>query len=141
MIPSTTVPQGIAAAINFNPEASPEENTSVMISEMRRVKSAQVTYAVRNTFIDDKEIHEGDYMGIGDSGILAAGTDLTDISLETINCMVDGDTELISIYFGKDATEEQAQALADRLAQAHPECEVEVHSGGQPVYYYLISAE
>ena len=80
-------------------------------------------------------------MGIGDSGILAAGTDLTDISLETINCMVDGDTELISIYFGKDATEEQAQALADRLAQAHPECEVEVHSGGQPVYYYLISAE
>ena len=141
VIPSTTVPQGIAAAINFNPEASPEENTSVMISEMRRVKSAQVTYAVRNTFIDDKEIHEGDYMGIGDSGILAAGTDLTDISLETINCMVDGDTELISIYFGKDATEEQAQALADRLAQAHPECEVEVHSGGQPVYYYLISAE
>lgn len=141
VIPSTTVPQGIAAAINFNAEASSEENADVMTTEMRRVKSAQVTYAVRTTMIDGKEIHEGDYMGLGDSGILAVGLDLEDIAVETLEQMLDEESELVSIYFGKDADEAKAQVLAERLMEQHPEIEVEVHDGGQPVYYYLMSVE
>ena len=141
VIPSTTVPQGIAAAINFNPESTPEENAENMTREMRRVKSAQVTYAVRNTIIDDKEIHEGDFMGLGDSGILAVGRDMDDIAVETLGCMVDDESELISVYYGAETTEEQAQALAAKLEEKFDSCDVEVHFGGQPVYYYIMSVE
>lgn len=141
VVPSKTVPQGITAMINFAPDLSPEENTQNMVLEMERVKTGQITYAVRNTNIDGMEITEGDIMGIGDHGMLAVGKAIDSTTLETIDAMVDEDSELISIYYGADVSEEDARKILEVAEENHPECEIELHQGGQPIYYYLISVE
>ena len=141
VVPSRTVPQGIAALINFLPDLSPEENLENMTSEMGRIHTGQITYAVRNTNIDGMEIHEGDIMGIGDSGMLAVGQNVNETVLETLKHLVDDESELISVYSGEDVTEEDAAALVEKVQAAFPNCEVELNDGGQPIYYYLLSVE
>ena len=141
VIPTKTVPQGITAVLNYVPDLSVEENEENMTAEIKRVKTGQVTYAVRDTMIDDKEIKCGDYMGIGDAGILAVGTDMSGITLEMVDAMIDDDIELISIYYGSDVTEEDAAALCDTITNKYPAVDVELQYGGQPIYYYVISAE
>ncbi len=141
VIPTKTVPQGITAVINYVPDLGVEENTDTMMEEIKAVSTGQVTYAVRDTVIDDKEIKQGDYMGIGDAGILSNGTDMSKVTLEMVDDMMGGDKELISIYYGAEITEEAAQALGDVLAGKYPKCDVELQYGGQPIYYYIISAE
>ena len=141
VIPTKTVPQGITAMINFIPEETPEENEKRMIEEIQNVKTGQVTYAVRDTKIDDKEIHEGDIMGIGDQGILAVGKDIAETTKAMMKELVDEDSEIIGVYYGEEVSEEDAQKLGDDLAALYPNAEVEVHAGGQPIYYYVISVE
>ena len=141
VIPTKTVPQGISAIISFDATRTPEENEETMKEALSMVKTGQITYAVRDTHIDDKEIKEGDIMGIGDHSILAVGKDIAEITKETIGLMVDEDSELISVYYGEDITEEAAQALGDELQEQYPDCEVEVYEGGQPIYYYVVSVE
>ena len=141
VVPSKTVPQGIAALINFLPDLSPEENLENMTAEMGHIRTGQITCAVRNTNIDGMEIHEGDIMGIGDSGMLAVGQDVEETVLETLKRMVDDESELISVYYGEDVTEEKAEALVKKAQEAFPNCEVELNDGGQPIYYYLLSVE
>ena len=141
VVPTKTVPQGITAVINYVPEKSPEENAAVMEEEIARVKTGQLTYAVRDTHIDDKTIQAGDIMGVGDHSILAVGKDIQPVAEETVSLMVDEETELISIYYGEDMKEEEASQLRDRIEELYPECDVELNYGGQPIYYYIISAE
>ncbi len=141
VIPTKTVPQGITAVINFVPELSVEENTDTMIEEIKSVSTGQVTYAVRDTVIDNKEIKQGDYMGIGDSGILSNGTDLLDVTFRMIEDMMEDDKELISIYYGSEVTEETAEELREKVETRYPKCDIELQYGGQPIYYYIISAE
>lgn len=141
VVPSKTVPQGIAALINFMPDASPEENMESMTEEMGRIRTGQITYAVRNTTIDGMEIREGNIMGIGDSGMLAVGESVAETTVETIRRMADQDAELISIYYGADVTEDEAETLAEQVRAQFPDCEVELNDGGQPIYYYLLSVE
>lgn len=141
VIPTKTVPQGITAVINFVPEKSVEENEADMVEEIKRVKTAQVTYAVRDTHIDEKEIHQGDIMGIGDHGMLAVGQDVSAVAKEAAVAMVDDDTELISIYYGEDFSQEDAEALGAELEEMYDYCDVEVNFGGQPIYYCIISVE
>mgnify|MGYP005760738283 FL=1 len=141
VVPTRTVPQGITAMISYVPEKSPEENAEVMAEAVSKVKTGQITYAVRDTRIDDKEIHEGDIMGIGDSGILAVGADREAVTLTTIEAMMTEDAEVISIYYGADITEENAEELAASVEEKYPDCEVELSRGGQPIYYYIVSVE
>ncbi len=141
VIPTKTVPQGITAVINFVPELSVEENTDTMIEEIKSVSTGQVTYAVRDTVIDNKEIKQGDYMGIGDSGILSNGTDLLDVTFRMIEDMMEDDKELISIYYGSEVTEETAEELREKVETRYPKCDIELQYGGQSIYYYIISAE
>lgn len=141
VIPSKTVPQGIAAIINYVHDKSVEENERRMIEEMNKVKSGQVTYAVRDTNIDGKEIKQGNIMGLDDKTILSVGTDIEETTFDLIKGMVDENSELISIYYGADITEEAANALAERIEAEYSDLDVEVHSGGQPIYYYVLSVE
>ncbi len=141
VIPSKTIPQGIAALISFMPEGSLEDNQEAMAEAMSNVKTGQVTYAVRNTSIDGKTIHEGDFMGINDEGIAAVGTELTQTVLELLESMVEEDSELISIYYGEGVVEEDAQKLEELISEKYEDCDIELYSGDQPVYYYLLSVE
>ena len=141
VIPTKTVPQGITAVINYVPEKSVEDNEKDMTEEISRVKTGHITYAVRDTHIDDKEIHEGDIMGIGDHGMLAVGKEVAAVAKETVEQMVDDETELISIYYGEGFTEEEAEALAGELEEQYDYCDIEVNCGGQPIYYCIISVE
>ena len=141
VIPSKTVPQGITAVINYAYDKSPEENAARMTEEMQRVKSGQVTYAVRDTSIDGKEIKQGNIMGIGDKTILSVGTEIKDTTLELIQNLTDEESELISLYYGEEVTEDTATELADELMTIYPNLDVEVHYGGQPIYYYVLSVE
>ena len=142
VIPTKNIPQGITAIISYVPELSVADNEATMTEEIGNVSTGQVTYAVRDTEIDNKVIHENDIMGIGDKGMLAVGTDIADTTLEMIDEMLkDTDAELISIYYGADVTEEDANALCDKVSAAHSDCDVELQFGGQPVYYYVVSAE
>ena len=141
VIPTKTVPQGISAMISYNAELSAKENEEAMKEGSQSVSTGQITYAVRNTHIGDKEIHEGDIMGIGDSSILAVGQEIQTVTEETVAAMMDADSELISVYYGSDIEEDTANALVDALTEKYPSCEVEVYSGGQPIYYYVISVE
>ena len=141
VVPTKTVPQGITAVINYVPDLSVEENVENMTIEIKRVRSGQVTYAVRDTMIDDKEIKCGDYMGIEDKGISAVGTDMFAVTLEMVDHMMDDDMELVSIYYGSDVTEEDAAALSDAITDKYPSVDVELQYGGQPIYYYVISVE
>lgn len=141
VIPSKTIPQGISAMIGFIPDNSPEDNKEAMIDSMSYVKTGEVTYAVRDTVIDDKEIKEGNIMGIGDEGILAVGEEIDDTTINMIKEMQDKESEIVSLYYGAEVTEEAANKLADKIAEALPEIEVEVYPGGQPIYYYIASVE
>lgn len=141
VVPSKTVPQGISAIINFAPDSSAEDNYQNMVSEMEHVKTGQITYAVRNTMIDDMPISEGDIMGIGDHGMLAVGKTITNTALDSLAAMVTEDSELISIYYGCDITEQDAGDFLGKAQELHPNLDIELHSGGQPIYYYLISVE
>lgn len=141
VIPTKTIPQGITALINFIPDQTPAENAERMNAELENVKTGQVTYAVRDTEIDDKTIKQGDYMGIGDKTILAVGQDMTATTREMVDQMVDEDSAIICIYYGEEVAEEDANALGEALEEAYPDVEVEIHFGGQPIYYYVISVE
>ena len=141
VVPSKTVPQGITAIINYMPDADAQTNLEAMIEGIENVKTGQVTYAVRDTHIDDKEIHEGDIMGIGDSGILAVGQSVEETTKEMLAQLVDEDTELISLYYGQDVQEESAENFAQEIEDLYPDVDVDVHSGGQPIYYYVLSVE
>lgn len=141
VIPTKTVPQGITAVINYVPELGPEENAQSMQEEIHNVKTGQVTYAVRDTMIDDKEIKQGDYMGIGDAGILSVGTEMEEVTLKMVDEMVDEDAELISIYYGEEVEEVLAEQLKADILKKYPKCDVELQYGGQPIYYYIVSVE
>ena len=141
VLPTKTIPQGITALINFIPEQSAQENEQRMTEEIACVKTGQVTYAVRDTVIDDKEIKQGDYMGIGDSGILSVNTDIQQAFVDMIAEMVDEDSAIISIYYGEDVSQEDAEQLVSLLEEQFSDLEVELQAGGQPVYYYIASVE
>lgn len=141
VIPSKTVPQGITAVVNYIDGETAEANAEHMIQEIERVKSGQVTYAVRDTVIDDKTIAEGDIMGIGDTGILSVSKDIESATEALIDALVDEDSELISIYYGEDIAGEDAEAFAARVEEKYPDVDVEVQNGGQPIYYYVLSVE
>ena len=141
VIPTKTVPQGITAVINYMPEADIDTNAENMKEEIKNVKSGQITYAVRDTHIDDKEIHEGDIMGIGDAGILAVGQSVEGVAKEMLTSLVDEDTELISLYYGQDVLEADAVRFAQEIEELYPDADVDAHFGGQPIYYYVLSVE
>ncbi len=141
VIPTKTIPQGITALINFIPEQTAEENASRMMEEIKNVKTGQVTYAVRDTVIDDKEIKQDDYMGIGDKTILSVGRELDQVTLEMAESMIDEESAIVSIYYGEEVSEEAAEAIAQQILEKHEDLEVEVQYGGQPIYYYLVSVE
>ncbi len=142
VIPSKTIPQGISAMINFLDGESPENNESTMTEGMKLVKTGQVTYAVRDTSIDGFDIHVNDIMGIGDKNIAAVGQDISETAFETVKKLVsEGEAELVSVYYGEGITEEEAEALAGRITEEYDFLDVEVHEGGQPVYYYIMSVE
>lgn len=141
VIPTKTVPQGVTAIINFMPDQDAKANEAMMCEEIQNVKTGQVTYAVRDTHIDDKEIHEGDIMGIADQGIVAVGESVEKVSLEMLQTLVDEDTSLISLYYGEDVQEEDASKLAEEVEALYPEIDIDLHLGGQPIYYYVMSVE
>ena len=141
VIPTKTIPQGITALINYIPDSTPEDNEQRMSSEISMVKTGQVTYAVRDTVIDDKEIKQDDFMGIGDSGILSVGQNLEPTVMDMMKQLVDEDSAIVSIYYCEDTKEEDANALGEKIGEAFPDVEIEVHYGGQPIYYYVISVE
>ena len=141
VVPSKTVPQGITAIINYMPDADAQTNLEAMIEGIGNVKTGQVTYAVRDTHIDDKEIHEGDIMGIGDSGILAVGTSVEETTKEMLAHLVTEDSELISLYYGEEVSEEEADRFTEELEETYPDVDVDTHFGGQPIYYYVVSVE
>lgn len=141
VVPSKTIPQGITAIINFVHDKSPEDNLANMIEEMKNVKTGQVTYAVRDTKIDEKEIKENDIMGLGDQGLLAVGKEVEATALEMLEQMVDEESELISIYYGADVSFEDAKEIEKKVTETYPDCDIELHLGGQPIYYYFMSVE
>ncbi|MBQ3104583.1 MAG: DAK2 domain-containing protein [Lachnospiraceae bacterium] len=141
VIPSKTIPQGITAIINYIPDLGIEENESIMLDEMKNVGTGQITYAVRDTDIDGRAIKQGDYIGLGDSGILAVGSGMEETALAMAEAMMEEEKELISIYYGADVKEKDAEALADKIRERYSGCDVELQYGGQPVYYYIVSVE
>ena len=141
VIPTKTAPQGITALINFMADTTVEENEAVMNEEIQNVKTGQVTYAVRDTVINGLEIKQGNIMGIGDKEILSVGTIVEDTAIEMLDKMIDEDSELISIYYGADVDEEAAMEFIKDVEEKYPDIDVEAHSGGQPIYYYICSVE
>lgn len=141
VIPTRTVPQGITALINYTIGDSAESNDKVMKEAIADVKTGQVTYAVRDTVVNDREIKQGNIMGIGDRDILAIGDDINETSIEMLKNMVDDNSELISIYYGKDTDEQYAADYCKKVEGMFPQCDVEMHFGGQPIYYYVVSVE
>ena len=141
VIPTKTVPQGITSIISFMPEADAKANEEAMLDAIANVKSGQVTYAVRDTKIDDKEIHEGDIMGIGDAGIIAVGTDIEETTRDMLEQLVDEDSELISLYYGEEVKEEDARKFVEEIEEKYPDVDVDAHYGGQPIYYYVLAVE
>ncbi|MDE6747601.1 MAG: DAK2 domain-containing protein [Lachnospiraceae bacterium] len=141
VIPTKTVPQGITAIINYVPDLSVTENTDTMTEEIKNVHTGQVTYAVRDTTIEDKEIKQGDFMGIGDNGILSVGSSISSVALSMIDEMMSDDMELISIYYGEDVSEDDAEALRAEVEKKYDGCDIELQNGGQPIYYYIVSVE
>ncbi len=141
VIPSKTVPQGISAVINYVNDGDVEENTEKMTDALQYTKSGEVTYAVRDTAIDGKSISQGNIMGIGDEGIISVCDSVDRAVLEMLDHLVDGDSSIISLYYGNDVSESAANALSEKVADIYKGLDVEVHFGGQPVYYYLLSVE
>lgn len=141
VVPTKTVPQGITAVISYMPEADVDSNLEAMKEGIKNVKTGQVTYAVRDTHIDDKDIHEGDIMGIGDQGILSVGQSVEETAKDMLAQLVDDDSELISLYYGQDILAEDAEKFAAAIEEIYPDVDIDLHSGGQPIYYYVISVE
>ena len=141
VVPSKNVPQGINAIINFIQDMSADENKDNMISEMQNVKTGSVTYAVRDTVIDDKTIKQNDIMGIGDSGIISVGTDIFKTTVDMISNLIDEDSEIVSIYYGKEVNEDDANKLSEKISELYSDVEVVLNYGGQPIYYYVVSVE
>ena len=141
VIPTRTIPQGIAAILTYMPDVSAQENADAMTETIGSVASGEVTYAVRDTVIDDVSIRQGDYMGIGDKGILSVGRQIQDVAFDMIEKLTDDSKELISIYYGAEIAEDEAGELRERVARTYPSCDVELQYGGQPIYYYIVSAE
>ncbi len=141
VIPTKTIPQGISAMIGFMPELSAEENKAAMEAAGESVKTGQITYAVRDTRLDNKEIHEGDFMGVGDHGILAVGNERVQVALDTLKAMTDDSDGVISVYYGQDTDEAEVEKLSEKLNEKYPDFEITVNNGGQPVYYYILSVE
>ena len=141
VVPSKTAPQGVAALIAFDANADGETNLASMIEDMNNVKTGQVTYAVRDTSIDGKTIKSGDIMGIDDDGIQAVAADVLTATKELLEKMVDEDSELISIYYGADVSEEDAKQFEEYVEETYEDCDVEFNYGGQPIYYYVVSVE
>ena len=141
VVPSKTIPQGITALVNYLPDKSVRDNEAMMREEIHLVKTVEITYAIRDTKIDEHTIHAGDIMGVADSGIVSVGSGIGDTAFDSVKKLVDEESELISLYYGKDVSEEDAEALGEQLREEFPDCEVEVASGGQPLYYYIISIE
>lgn len=141
VVPTKTVPQGISALLAYSEEATPEDNFNAMSEEIARVKSGSVTYAVRDTEVDDKVIRQGDIMGIGDKTILSVGQNISEVTKDLIDNLMDDDSELISIYYGNDIEEASAEELAKQIEEAYPDADVELNYGGQPIYYYIVSVE
>ena len=141
VIPTKNVPQGISALINFIPERSAKENEEMILEEIGYIKTGQVTYAVRDTEIDNVTIKQGDYMGVGDDSILSVGNSIDETTKEMISKLVDDDAGLISVYYGKEIDEETANSLKDSLEELYSDCDIELHYGGQPIYYYVVSVE
>ncbi len=141
VVPTKTIPQGITALINYREDLSPEDNLQVMSESLSTVRSGEVTYAVRNTQVDGREIHEGDIMGIGDRGILAVGEVLNTTTLDMLEEMVDDYTSIVTVYAGEGIDDEAAGMLCDRIRERYPDVDVEMERGDQPVYYYIVSAE
>jgi len=141
VIPTKTIPQGITAMISLSEDKSVEENLEAAKEEIKHVKSAQVTYAVRNTTIDDMEIHENDVMALGDSGIITVAPSIDLATEQAVDSMLDDTSELVSLYYGENVSEEDANKLFEKLKSKYNNVEIELHNGGQPVYYYFISVE
>ena len=141
VVPTKTVPQGIASVVNFVPGKDPKTNFEDMTEELANIRSGEVTYAIRDTTIDGTEIKSGDIMGIGDEGILAVGADVEHVVLHMLDKMIDEDSELVSLYYGEKYSEEDASALAEMIEEKYPDIEVEVNYGGQPLYYVILSVE
>ena len=141
VVPSKTVPQGITALVNFMPDLTSKENLENMTAEMERVKTAQITYAVRTTNIDGMDIEKGDIMAIGDKGMLAVEHSPEEAAKAALKAMLDEDSELVTIYYGCDVKEEDAEKLKEEAEKEFPDKELELQYGGQPIYYYMISAE
>ncbi len=141
VIPTKTVPQGITAVINYVPDMNPEDNAATMECEIKNVATGQVTYAVRDTVIDEMEIHQGDYMGIGDVGILSVGRNYIDTAFDMIKSIVDDDKEIVSIYYGAEISEDEAKELSSKVQELFPDIDVDLQYGGQPIYYFIVSAE
>ena len=141
VIPTKTVTQGITAMINFAAECSPEENAMIMNESITGVQTSQVTYSIRDTHVDDFDIKSGDIMAVGDRNILAVGSEINAVALESVKAMMSDEAELISIYYGEGYTKEQAEALGAAIEEEYPDCSVEIQFGGQPVYYCIISVE
>ena len=141
VLPTKTIPQGISALINYIPEESAHDNAKRMLKEIDAVKSAEITYAVRDTKINDHVIHKGDYMGIGDKGLLSVNPDIQETFVELLNSMLTEESSLVTVYFGKDVKKKELKKIEDRLRESFPEIEFEIEEGGQPVYYFIISVE
>ncbi|MCR5774373.1 MAG: DAK2 domain-containing protein [Lachnospiraceae bacterium] len=141
VIPTKTIPQGITALISFLPESTSEDNKEAMCEAIKGVKTGEITYSVRSTELDGNVIKKGDIMGIGDSGILSVGTDILDTAFEMVYRMIDEDSSLVSIYYGADTDEDDAKELVRRIESKYSDVDVEMHAGGEPVYYYIISVE
>jgi DAK2 domain fusion protein YloV len=141
VIGSKTIPQGITAMINYEMGRTIEENVEAMNEGMTNVKTGEITYAVRDTSIDGHEIHTNDIMGLGDSGLLAVSRDVKSTMLQMMSAMVDDSSELVSVYYGSDVRENDAQAMVEELAGMYPKLDIELQRGGQPIYYYVVSVE
>lgn len=141
VIPTKNIPQGITAMINFVEGMSCEQNEEAMTEGISEVRSGQVTYAVRDTNIDGKEIKAGNIMGLSDKTIETVGTDITETTVELLDIMLDDDSEIVTIYYGEEASEEEAQKISDAILEKRDDVEVEIHYGGQPIYYYFVSVE
>ena len=141
VIPTKTMPQGIAAKLGFDPGCTPEENKEAMLDMISTVSTASITYAIRDTHIDEHEIHENDIMSVGDNGILAVGSNLKEVALDSVKKMAGEDSSLICLYYGEDSSEEEAEEICAELEALYPDCEISISFGGQPVYYCIISVE
>ena len=141
VIPTKTIPQGITAMINFELTRSADENEKAMLESLSTVKSGQLTYAVRDTSIDGKEIKKDNYLGLGDNGLASVGTDMDDTLIDMLSVFVDDESELISVYYGEDIDENKAEELVYKIEEKFDGVDVELQYGGQPVYYYIVSVE